>query len=341
MKFVTVNAEANGDPSSDWVGLLSNDPMSGSEIVINIKKAVNAVFPHQDSCCFDDMMAIINRCELSVPLAQKLLISLEKDDLISDYGTDKSRLSIRAPLPTPPQIRDCLLFEEHLSNAYAGLRNTLAAMEKDPEAALGRFEKQGLYKIPDVWYELPLYYKANRFSVIGHQQPIIKPHYTEKLDFELEFGCFLGRTLKNASPDEAEDAIFGYSIFNDMSARDIQSREMQGQLGPTKSKDFDTGNVIGPCIVTSDGFDPYNCTMIARINGSEVCRGHTSSMSRKFGEVLSYMSRDETLLPGEFVGSGTVGGGCGLEIGRYLEIGDTIELEVEGIGVLSNTIVSS
>ena len=338
MKFVTVNSQPFGNPLSDWVGLLVNDPCNGSEIVINLIEAANKLLPSEDASCFSDMITVINMGELSITLAQKLLDSLEIDNLISHFGTEISGLSVRSPLPIPPQIRDCLLFEEHLSNAYAGLREARAGLEEDPQVALDLFEKQGLYKIPEVWYELPLYYKANRFSVIGHRQPIIKPQYTEKLDFELEFGCFLGRAVKNVSPDEAEDAIFGYSIFNDMSARDIQSREMQGQLGPAKGKDFDTGNVIGPCVVTSDGFDPYNCTMVARINGAEVCRGHTSSMSRKFGEVISYMSQDETLVPGEFIGSGTVGGGCGLEIGRYLEIGDTIELEVEGIGVLSNVI---
>ncbi len=116
---------------------------------------------------------------------------------------------------------------------------------------------------------------------------------------------------------------------------------MQGQLGPTKGKDFDTGNVIGPCIVTADSIDPYNCQMIARINGEEVSRGNTSTISRSFANVISYMSNSETLVPGEFIGSGTVGGGCGLEIGRFLEIGDVIELEVEGIGVLTNKIISA
>ncbi len=340
MKFVTVNLESTGHSSTDWVGVLLPDSGSQSDLVVNIRQAIEDLFPSEDTCNYDDMMSIIYASGYSIPLAQKVIDALERDNLISNYATEVSQLSMRSPIPLPPQLRDCLLFEEHLSNAYAGLRSTRAAMEEDPDAALLRYEKQGLYQIPDVWYELPLYYKANRFSVIGHQQPIVKPDYTNKLDFELEFGCFLGEEVKNVTPAEAEEAIFGYAIFNDMSARDIQSREMQGQLGPTKSKDFDTGNVIGPCIVTSDSIDPYDCAMIARINGNEVCRGHSSTISRTFGEVIAYMSKNETLMPGEFIGSGTVGGGCGLEIGTYLDIGDTIELEVEGIGVLSNKIIS-
>ena len=152
---------------------------------------------------------------------------------------------------------------------------------------------------------------------------------------------FLGKGGKNFSRSDAHEAIFGYCIFNDFSARDAQIREMQGQLGPAKGKDFDTGNAMGPWLVTADEIpDPYNLVMIARINGEEWSRGNSREMHHQFEDILLHASKDETLYAGEFFGSGTVGGGCGLELGRFLQAGDVIELEVEGLGTLANTLVS-
>jgi 2-keto-4-pentenoate hydratase/2-oxohepta-3-ene-1,7-dioic acid hydratase in catechol pathway len=340
MKLVTVTSKGVGRVEEDWVGVLLDSGGGAPDEVVDIKRASAHFFPDEDGHFFDQMLTVIEKSEQSLPLARNTLAALWDSECRSPFVECVSEVVFKSPVPIPPQIRDCLLFEEHLKNAYAGLRKTRADLEPDPKAAFIRFEQQGLYQIPDVWYEIPLYYKANRFSVIGHKQEIIKPHYTSLLDFELEFGCFLSRAVKDVNSEEAESSIFGYSIFNDISARDVQSKEMQGQLGPTKSKDFDTGNVIGPCIVTADSLDPYNCIMIAKINGVEVCRGHSSAISRKFGDVISYMSQSETLVAGEFIGSGTVGGGCGLEIGRYLDVGDEIQLEVEGIGILTNKIVA-
>lgn len=245
----------------------------------------------------------------------------------------------RSPLPVPPQFRDCLMFEEHLLNSYTMLRKTLAASQPDPEAALADYEAKGVYRIPAVWYDIPVYYKANRFSFIGHDQDIVWPTYTEKLDFELEYACVLNSFTKDVSVEEASSHIFGYTIFNDVSARDVQSVEMQASLGPSKGKDFDTGNILGPCIVTADSVDPDNMTMIARINGEEWCRGNSGSARWTFAQVIAHASQSETLVPGECIGSGTVGGGCGLELGRFLNPGDVIELEVSGIGILRNRIV--
>lgn len=245
----------------------------------------------------------------------------------------------KSPLPVPPQLRDCLMFEEHLLNSYAQLRKTLAAGEPDPEAALAEYEAKGVYRVPSVWYEFPVYYKVNRFSFIGHEEDIVWPFYTKKLDFELEYACVLNSYTKDVSVEEAKSHIFGYTIFNDVSARDVQSVEMQASLGPSKGKDFDTGNILGPCIVTADSIDPDNLTMIARINGEEWCRGNSGSAKWTFSEVIAHASRSETLVPGECIGSGTVGGGCGLEHGRFLNPGDIIELEVSGIGILRNRVV--
>jgi 2-keto-4-pentenoate hydratase/2-oxohepta-3-ene-1,7-dioic acid hydratase in catechol pathway len=160
------------------------------------------------------------------------------------------------------------------------------------------------------------------------------------LDYELEFGVFIGKGGVNIPAEKARNNIFGYTIFNDVSARDAQSREMEGQLGPAKGKDFDTGNVMGPCLVTADEIpDPRALTMVARINGEEWTRASSATMHWTFEQIIEFVSRDETLYPGEFLGSGTVGGGCGLELDRWLAPGDLIELEVERIGTLRNRIV--
>ena len=157
--------------------------------------------------------------------------------------------------------------------------------------------------------------------------------------------CRGGRNIPEA---QAREHIGGYLVFNDFSARDIQGREMGGRLGPAKGKDFDTGNAIGPVLVTPDEVpDPYNLAMSARINGAEVSRGHSSGMRYSFEEIIAYVSRDETLHPGEFFGSGTATlpesgrdrRGCGVEMGRFLQAGDVIELEVERLGILRNPIV--
>src|SRR5690606_9352379 len=139
------------------------------------------------------------------------------------------------------------------------------------------------------------------------------PRYARLLDYELEFGIFIGRRGVDIPRESAGNHIFGYTIFNDMSARDAQGKEMEGQLGPAKGKDFDTGNVLGPCLVTADEIsDPYDLTMIARVNGEEWSRGSTRSMGWKFEDLIAWVSQSETLYPGEFLGSGTVGTGCGL-----------------------------
>ena len=257
----------------------------------------------------------------------------------SSAVVETALVALRTPLPEPPQIRDCLCFEEHLVQAYRALRESRAALEPDPEAALAEFERNGLFRVPEVWYRQPIYYKANRFAVVGTGEDVSWPAYADAMDYELEFGFFVGKGGRDIPKEKARRHIFGYAVFNDVSARDVQAVEMTGGLGPGKGKDFDTGNVIGPCIVTADELDPYDCVMTARINGEEWSRGHSGSIHWTFEDLIAHVSRSETLRPGEFFGSGTVGGGCGLELGRYLADGDLMEIEVEGIGTLRNRIV--
>ena len=249
---------------------------------------------------------------------------------------ETSGVKLKAPIPVPSQVRDCMMFEKHFrqaTNQY--VRREFGLLGK----LLARLE---IPKLPKVWYEQPIYYKANRFSVIGHEEDVIWPKYSDLLDFECEMGVIIGKKGKDILRSEAANYIFGYLIFNDISARDAQFEEMKGRLGPAKGKDFDTGNIMGPSLVTRDEIkDPYNLTMISRVNGEEWGRGSSGEMHHRFEDLIAHVSRSETIYPGEFLGSGTVGNGCGLELGRFLNPGDVIELEIENIGILRNKVVKT
>jgi 2-keto-4-pentenoate hydratase/2-oxohepta-3-ene-1,7-dioic acid hydratase in catechol pathway len=282
---------------------------------------------------FASMLGLIDGGAPALDGARKLLQAAK-----TIVSLDAVRLL--APLPEPRQIRDCLVFEKHLMQAREQSFRRANAKAADLEAKVEAARAEGRFKPVPVWYKQPIYYKANRFSVIGTGQDILWPRYAELLDYELEFGIVVGKRGKDITKDKAREYIFGYMIFNDVSARDAQAAEMAGMLGPAKGKDFDTGNVLGPWLVTADEIpDPYNLTMVARVNGQEWSRGNSSTMQHKFEDILAHISMSETLHPGEFIGSGTVGGGSGLESGRYLKSGDVIELEVEGLGILRNRIV--
>lgn len=232
-------------------------------------------------------------------------------------------VEMRVPI-RPVQYRDCLVFEAHLKNCFT-------AMEK----VTGR-----AHEIPPVWYEQPIYYKGNRLSFIGHGQDVRWPNYADFLDLELELAIIIGKRGTDIPAGDAPGYIWGYTILNDMTARDAQMVEMAGQLGPAKGKDFDTGNILGPWIVTADEIGhPVALDMEVRVNGTRWGGGNSAQMHHSFADIIAHISRSETLYPGEVIGSGTVGTGCGLELGKRLEPGDTFELEVEKIGILENRIV--
>ncbi len=248
-----------------------------------------------------------------------------------------------SPLPVPESIRDAMSFEQHIINSIrvVGL-GPYAKIDETIEKWFGR-RRSLAFRFNKAWYERPIYYKSNRFSVVGHGAVVRMPAYTAAFDYELEWGIVIGKAGRDIPLSAARDHIAGYTIFNDFSARDIQMKEMKGRLGPAKGKDFDTGNVIGPWLVTPDDIpEPYNLTMTARVNGEEWSRGSTSDMHWTFEKLISYISQSETLYPGEFIGSGTCSGklgkGSGLELGRTLNAGDVVELEVEKIGILRNRV---
>ncbi|MGW8368177.1 MAG: fumarylacetoacetate hydrolase family protein [Gammaproteobacteria bacterium] len=245
-----------------------------------------------------------------------------------------------APLPVPAQLRDFLAFEQHFKQAFDAALRMRAQRKPDPEAALAELRSKGGWEIPAVWYQQPIYYKANRFAISGPGDDVIWPAYSDVMDYELELAAVIGCKGIDICEERAASHIFGYTIFNDFSARDAQALEMAGRLGPAKGKDFDGANAFGPCIVTRDEIgDPYALEMVARVNGEEWSRNNTATMDWRFEQCIAHASRGETLYPGEVFGSGTVGGGCGLEQSRFLQHGDVVELEVERIGVLQNRVL--
>jgi 2-keto-4-pentenoate hydratase/2-oxohepta-3-ene-1,7-dioic acid hydratase in catechol pathway len=220
-----------------------------------------------------------------------------------------------APL-RPRSLRDFLTFKGHLDNALS---------------RLGR-------PIPDEWFDVPAYYKGLPDTVIGPEETIPWPGYTDRLDHELELAVVIGRQGRDIAREEAMDYVFGYTIWNDVSARDVQTRELPVGMGPAKAKDWDGSNVLGPCIVTADELDGTNVRMIVRVNGEVWGEDNSSSMHHTFADLIAYASQAQTIYPGEVFGSGTAAGGSGLELDRWIQPGDVVELEVEGIGVLRNPI---
>jgi len=307
-------------------------------LIDNDRRIVDFLAAHDGAGpAFQNMQALIEGGAAALDRAREMVAAGQK----SGRGViDTATVKLLAPLPLPPQLRDFLCFEKHLIQAFTQILRIRAASAPDPEQALRELEKQGAFKPPKVWYERPSFYKPSRFAVCGTGQDVIWPAYSKTIDYELEFACVIGTRGRDIPKDKARAHIFGYTIFNDLSARDEQTLEMASNLGPGKGKDFDNSNPIGPCIVTADEIpDPYALDMIVRVNGEERGRGNSREMHWKYEDCIAFVSRNETVHPGELFCSGTVGNGSGLEIGRYVEPGEVVELEVEKIGVLRNRIV--
>ena len=192
--------------------------------------------------------------------------------------------------------------------------------------------------IPEAWYEIPAYYKGATEGFIGPDEEILWPSYTNVLDYELELAAVIAKEGQNIKASEALNHIFGLTILNDISARDIQKKEMAIRLGPAKGKDF--CSIIGPVITTIDEFDGKepDLLMTAKINGEEWSRGQSGDSHFTFSQMIEHVAMDEWLLPGDLLGSGTVGTGCGLELDKWISEGDVLELEVESIGILKNRV---
>jgi fumarylacetoacetate (FAA) hydrolase len=217
-----------------------------------------------------------------------------------------AEVELRPPVLHPPSVRDFYAFEQHVKTARAN---------------------RGL-EVPPEWYEIPVFYFSNPAAIFGPDDEIPYPPGTNELDYELEVAAIIG----------ADGAIGGFTVMNDWSARDLQRKEMKVGLGPAKGKDFATS--LGPIVVTPDEFDGSEGEMVARVNGEERSRGNLRDLNWPWERLLEQAARNTHLVPGDVIGSGTVGTGCILELGdgRWLRPGDEIELEVEGLGVLRNRI---
>lgn len=247
----------------------------------------------------------------------KMVGDLETTDGTSlVYHLDEKEIKLASPLDKITSYRDFYAHEKHVKKG---------------------FEKRG-EPIPPAWYEMPVYYKGSTEGFIGNHDEILWPSYTDILDYELELGMVVGKEGINIPEEEAVDHIFGLTILNDISARDIQRKEMAVRLGPAKGKDF--CSVLGPVIVTMDEFDHQepNLLMTAKINGEEWSRGHSADTHFNFAKMIAHVSQDEWVMPGDLFGSGTVGTGCGLELDKWIQPGDVIELEIEKIGKLTNKV---
>lgn len=190
--------------------------------------------------------------------------------------------------------------------------------------------------VPEQWYECQAYYKGMPDTVIGPEEEIPWPAYSDRLDHELELAAIIGRQGKDITRERALDYVFGYTIWNDISARDTQGLEWPIGMGPGKAKDWDGSNVLGPCIVTADELDIADVRLEVRVNGERWGGDSTAGMYHTFADLIAYASQAQTLYPGEVLGSGTATGGSGVELGRTIQQGDLVELEVDGIGVLRN-----
>jgi fumarylacetoacetate (FAA) hydrolase len=217
-----------------------------------------------------------------------------------------SEVDLRPPVLHPPAVRDFMAFEEHVANARRRRGET----------------------VPPEWYELPVFYFSNPAAIFGPDEDVPYPDGTEQLDYELECAAVIG----------AEGQIGGFTVLNDWSARDLQRKEMRVGLGPAKGKDFATS--LGPILVTADEFDGSEGEMVARVNGEERSRGNLRTMHHKWPSLVAAAAANTVLRPGDVIGSGTVGTGSLLENGDglWLEPGDVVELEIEGIGTLRNRV---
>ena len=280
------------------------------------------------SAHFPSMLALIDGGDAALAVAQKNLESGARRPL--------SGVKLLSPVPEPRQIRDFNNFEQHMRDAPAGMARLRAKMAGQPEPDPATLRGP----VADVNFAQPIFYISNRFSVVGHDAEIEWPDYSEWMDYEGEFGVFIGKKGKNIPKERAREHIFGFAVFNDFSARDKQAREMEGRMGPTKGKSFDTGNAIGPWIVTKDEIpDARALNVTVRVNGDVVGKNSTSGLIHSFEDMIAYISRSETLYPGEFLGSGTVGGCCALESGHWLKPGDVVEVDFDRIGNLRNRVV--
>jgi len=288
----------------------------------------------------NSMNMFLNFWEETFPIAQKVNVAIIEGRINQDKGIALNDVELLAPIPFPTSCRDGYAFRQHVA---AARRN------------------RGVPMIPE-FDQYPVFYFTNHHSIQGPGEIKCMPDHFQKLDFELEVAMVIAKQGRNIPAEEADNYIGGLMIMNDMSARTLQMEEMLLNLGPAKGKDFST--VIGPCLVTLDELENFeiaakenhvgkswNLKMTCSVNGKQVSEGNVSDMDWTFAEIIERCSYGANIFPGDVIGSGTVGTGCFLELNgtgklnhtnyteQWLQAGDIIEVEIDGLGKLTNTIV--
>ncbi|MBN4081311.1 fumarylacetoacetate hydrolase family protein [Caldithrix abyssi] len=321
MKFVTYTERHHSNPGFGFK--VENQ-------IVDVIRAAEWANENQNNDSFlsipDDLKTALADWRRFFPLLQELEETISNGDL-SAISQNESDLVILPPIPNPPAFRDFYAFEQHVRAAR---------------------KLRGLDMNPD-WFKLAIFYFSNPNCGYGHGAEIPYPAKTDELDFELEFAVIIANGGSDIKSEEADKVIGGYTILNDWSSRNLQREEMPLSLGPAKGKDF--ASSFGPYMVTPDELEDawgndgkLHLRMTCHVNGKKISDGNTNDLYHSFGDMIERASMNTRLLPGEYIGSGTVGTGCILELrpentGGWIQKGDVVTLEVERLGILENTIV--
>jgi fumarylacetoacetate (FAA) hydrolase len=314
---LAVARQADDDPQR-WLDL---EEARQGLVVEDPRRAHNSPLFRQPVTTLDDLLSRGLRIEALAEIVEGYAEATEDDEAILSAGD----LVFGPPILSPPSLRDFYAFEQHVRTMW---------------------ERRG-GAVPEAWYRLPIFYFGNVSEIRGPGDPVWRPAASQELDYELEVAALIDTPARDLDAASGEQAIGGYTIFNDWSARDLQREETTVRLGPAKGKDF--ASSIGPWLVTPDELADvrmgagYELSMSASVNATELSRGTWADVQFSFGEMVARASADVQLRPGDLLGSGTVGSGCLLEIkdqrlGRWLEPGDEVTLRVDRLGVLSNPV---
>ena len=284
---------------------------------------------------FSSMLALIQDGGPALVAARALLDDCVTASWAADAVVPIGQIEFAPPL-APPRMLCFSVYETHLRQSFEA-----AVTLRAGKVVGGAVKRLGLVRPPKGFYRKPVYYKGNNLSVSAHDSDVLWPRWTRMLDYEMELGVVIGKSGKNIRADDAMPYVFGYTCFNDFSARDVMMQEIPwGGVGPIKGKDFDTGNAIGPWLVTADEVpDPYDLDIQVRVNGEVRGKARTSEMLHPIQRMIEVASDEEMIVPGEFFGTGAASNGCGIEQLRFLEPNDIVEIEIERIGVLRNRVV--
>lgn len=263
-----------------------------------------------------DMIKFLARGDPAMEAAREVLSAAPKiRDTDNTVGNriqfDIDEVDLLAPVPRPNSIRAFSVFEEHLQATFP-------------------------HDLPDIWYEMPIYWKGNPDTTVGPNEEVTFPSYAERMDFEIEVCAVIGKRGQNIDAASASEYIAGYTIHNDWSERAMQMQEMEMSLGPAMGKDFANG--FGPYLVTSAGFDIDDASYSIQVNDDVWTERTIDEMQHSFSEMIEHITKGQPIFPGDMIVTGTLPGGCGLEHDKFLTSGDTIHLHIDGLGTLQNTV---